>query len=57
MMNLEELLRKAVEDEAADIFIVAGKPASEKVDGRLVSLDEKMLLPPDTEKYIQKYMK
>ncbi|MBQ2752535.1 MAG: PilT/PilU family type 4a pilus ATPase [Firmicutes bacterium] len=52
MKSLVELLRKAVEDEASDVFIVAGKAASEKVDGHIVLMDEGILLPPETEKMI-----
>ena len=49
MLDLMELLRKVVEDEASDLFLVAGGPASEKIDGHLFQLDQKRLMPADTE--------
>ena len=41
MMGLAELLRKAVEDEASDVFIVAGKAASEKVLEKNKAIEDK----------------
>ena len=42
-------LEQAVRDEASDIFFVAGGAACEKVEGRIRSMGEERLLPPDTE--------
>ena len=49
MLDLMELLKKVVEDEASDLFLVAGGPASEKIDGHLFRLDQERLMPADTE--------
>ena len=49
MLDLMELLKKVVEDEASDLFLVAGGPASEKIDGHLFRLNQERLMPADTE--------
>lgn len=49
MLDLMELLKKVVEDEASDLFLVAGGPASEKIDGHLFRLGQERLMPADTE--------
>ena len=52
MAELIKYLEKAVLDQASDIFIVAGGPLSEKVEGCIRAIDEKKLLPPDTKELI-----
>ena len=52
MNELTHYLRRAVEDQASDLFFVAGGAVSEKLDGRLVPIGEGRLLPPDTERII-----
>ncbi len=47
-MEVLEYLKKAVEDEASDIFILAGSPVIEKVEGRIVKMQSEMLLPQNT---------
>ena len=49
MAELMENLKRAVADQASDLFIVAGGPVSEKLDGRIRPIDDKRLLPPDTQ--------
>ena len=34
-MKIEEILRTAVENEAADIFLIPGMPAAYRVGGRI----------------------
>ncbi|MCH5252598.1 MAG: PilT/PilU family type 4a pilus ATPase [Lachnospiraceae bacterium] len=54
MAELEEILRKAVENHASDIFIVAGGFLSYKVAGEIRPIDDsKKLSPADTVKYIE----
>lgn len=48
-----EYLYKAVEHQASDIFLVAGKPICEKRDGHIYPLSEQRLLPEDTERMIR----
>lgn len=48
-MNLNEILSKAIEKQASDIFIVAGLPVSLRVNGIISHLDDTRLLPHDTE--------
>ena len=52
MVNWMECLRQAVEDQASDVFFVAGGPVCEKLDGRIRHLDETRLLPADTEQLV-----
>jgi len=47
-MDIKELLKKAVEKKAADIFIVAGQPVTIKVFNQLETIDDQRLLPDDT---------
>lgn len=49
---LIKYLEKAVELGASDLFIVAGAPVSCKINGNLTPVDDKKLLPPDTEALI-----
>ena len=53
MDELLEYLKRAVEDRASDLFIVAGGCVSEKLDGHIRPLDGQRVLPPDTERLIQ----
>jgi len=52
MAELLAYLRRAVEDRASDVFIVAGGPVREKLDKRLVSISDGPVFPKDTEKLI-----
>ena len=52
MLTLEELLKKAVELGAEDIFIVVGSPAACKLKREIVTLDDEMIRPENAEDYI-----
>ena len=52
MSNLLHYLELAVNDQASDIFVVAGGPVSIKLDGHLRPLSQDRLLPPDTAELI-----
>lgn len=52
-MEVKEFLEKAVNDGASDIFIVAGGPVSEKLDGRIRPLTEGRVLPDSTKSLIE----
>ncbi len=52
MADLLEYLRRAVEDHASDVFIVAGGPVREKLDKRLIAFSEEPVFPKDTEQLI-----
>ena len=51
-MELLEALKRAVTDGASDLFIVAGGPLSEKLDGHLVPIGEGKIFPQETENLI-----
>ena len=52
-MNVQELLERAVEDRASDIFIVSGLPASYRTDINIIKVDDGRLMPPDTQRYLE----
>lgn len=52
-MNMTEILTKAKELEASDIFIVSGRPLSYKKGGRIVQFDDERIMPDRTEVLIR----
>ena len=52
MAELTDILKNAVENQASDIFIVAGGPVCMKIDGHISPIDSTRLLPPDTQRLI-----
>jgi len=52
MAELMDFLKRAVEDGASDLFVVAGGWISEKLAGRLVPLSEERVSAPETERLI-----
>ena len=51
-MNIIDYLQRAVADQASDVFIIAGGPVSEKLDGRIQPMDQERLLPPQSKALI-----
>ncbi len=49
MSDLRSYLQQAVTDEASDLFLVAGAPASEKLDGALRPIGQEKLRPEHTQ--------
>ena len=52
MSQLLSYLQQAVSKQASDIFVIAGGPISQKVEGHICAMEDTRLLPPDTEKLI-----
>jgi len=52
MAELLDYLKRAVESNASDLFIVAGEPVCEKRDKRMVPVSEERVFPQDTERLI-----
>ena len=52
MAELLDYLKRAVADQASDLFIVAGGVVSEKLEGRLRPIGEEKVFPPETERLI-----
>lgn len=52
MEQLLEYIKRAVRDEASDLFIVAGGPVCEKVNKQMVPISEERVLPPVAEEMI-----
>ena len=53
MSELMQYLERVVSDGASDLFLVAGGPASEKVDGVLRPIGTEKLMPDRTEKLLR----
>lgn len=51
-MHVKELLENAVYKNAADIFIVAGLPASYRIEGTIVQENDVKLMPNQTHEYL-----
>lgn len=51
-MHVRELLENAVYKNAADIFIVAGLPASYRIEGSIVQENDVKLMPAQTNEYL-----
>jgi len=51
-MQVIDYLKKAVEEDASDIFFLAGSPVTAKVEGRIVKIGEERLLPNSTKELI-----
>ncbi|MBD5133273.1 MAG: PilT/PilU family type 4a pilus ATPase, partial [Clostridiales bacterium] len=52
MENLFDYLKRAVEDNASDLFIVAGGPVCEKLDKKLIPIGTDRLMPKDAEELV-----
>lgn len=50
--NTTELLQKALDHNASDLFIVAGRPASMRVNNAISQLNDQRLLPADTQEIV-----
>lgn len=55
MLNIDtlELLKAAVESQASDIFIVAGRPVSLRLNGSIIMQNEDRLMPDDSRSIIE----
>lgn len=53
MIHWMEYLKQAVQNQASDLFFVAGDQICEKLDGKLHRLDSPRLLPPDTQAVVE----
>lgn len=47
-----DYLKKAVEDQASDLFIVSGAPVSEKLEGVICFISEDKILPPQSKELL-----
>lgn len=52
MATLMEYLKQAVLDGASDVFVVAGAPISEKLEGKIVPMAEEKVFPQETKELI-----
>lgn len=48
MKSMKEIMRAAVDQDASDIFIVAGCPLAYKINGTITYLNQEVLMPNDT---------
>ena len=54
-MKMEELLRAAVEKQAADIFLIPGMPLSYRIGGKIVNHNEEKIFPQEMDKLIEEF--
>lgn len=54
MINIQDMLKEAVEKEASDIFLIAGYPYSYKINGEIKNCNQQPLTPQDTSEAIKK---
>ena len=54
MIDVEKMLKDAVNVDASDIFIVAGSPYAFKINGEIKMMDAQKLMPRDCEEIISK---
>ncbi|MCQ4796369.1 PilT/PilU family type 4a pilus ATPase [Anaerofustis stercorihominis] len=52
-MSLNELLKRAVDDNASDVFIIAGRGLSYKVNGVIKEIDSEIVMPDVSESMIR----
>ena len=52
-MDVMNYLQKAVADQASDMFIVAGGPVCQKIEGKIGKMNDEKLLPPQTQALIE----
>ncbi|MDE6881130.1 MAG: PilT/PilU family type 4a pilus ATPase [Oscillospiraceae bacterium] len=55
MAELLDYLKRAVEDKASDLFIIAGGPVCEKVENRLRPISGDRVFPQETERLITEF--
>ena len=53
MENVQTYLKQAVEENASDLFLIAGKTVSMKKDGAIVSISDERLMPKDSETLVR----
>lgn len=53
MISLNELLKRAVDDNASDVFIIAGRGLSYKVNGVIKEIDSEIVMPDVSESMIR----
>lgn len=54
-MQMEEILKSAVEKQAADIFLIPGLPASYRVGGRIISHSPEKIFPGEMDALITEF--
>lgn len=52
-MDIREILQKAIDDKASDVFIVAGTQLSFKINGQIIRQYEQILKPDDTRDLVE----
>lgn len=57
MKDINEILKKAIEQDASDIFIVAGSPCAFKIKGEIQRVDDERLMPKDCKLIIEELYK
>ena len=51
-MNVQEVLENIAKEEASDIFVVAGRPLTYKVHGKMHTYEEEKMLPDSCRDFV-----
>ena len=51
-MDMSQLIKQAVEQEASDIFLIPGMPFSYKIGGKIVYCGEEKIFPEEMDRLI-----
>ena len=57
MLDIYTLLQTAVRETASDIFIISGIPLSVRINGKIIPIDQEMILPPSAKNIITEIYK
>ena len=53
METVQNILRRSLDMNASDVFIIAGSPVANKINGQVLNADDQRLMPDDTRKIVQ----
>lgn len=52
-MIVDDILRRAIEKNASDLHMTVGIPATVRINGELIHMDDKILTPDDTKDFVR----
>lgn len=52
-MDVVDILKRAIHENASDIFFIAGSPCMLKIGQQLVAVNDKKMMPNDTKDIVQ----
>ena len=52
-MDVKQILEQVTNNQASDLFVIAGRPLSYKASGMMKQLNEDRLLPEQTKEFVE----